>query len=243
MPTLSRISAVSLILREPVEQIIIRLHTENKLTPEEITTEIYNQTEIFINPRVVHQILKLPNQYKKCTPPDRKTFPQYYKNIGKGDVIAKLLNCQFDDMLKNLYIDKNMPAAEISDYFLKKTKILITSRSIARKLKQLGLIRSLSDAFNLAIKNGRKSYTHLRRTKKSIELRKGIQPKLRYSVLQRDKFKCVLCGRDAKDDRLEIDHIVPVVAGGTNDINNLRTLCAECNKGKMLVEEKHIIAI
>ncbi|OGH88224.1 MAG: hypothetical protein A3J93_00385 [Candidatus Magasanikbacteria bacterium RIFOXYC2_FULL_42_28] len=66
---------------------------------------------------------------------------------------------------------------------------------------------------------------------------------MRYNVLQRDKFRCVLCGRDAKDDRLEIDHIVPVVAGGTNDIKNLRTLCAECNKGKMLLEERHIIAL
>lgn len=31
---------------------------------------------------------------------------------------------------------------------------------------------------------------------------------------------------------LVIDHIVPVNAGGTNDIENLATSCEECNQGK-----------
>lgn len=72
-------------------------------------------------------------------------------------------------------------------------------------------------------------------------MRKGIYPKLRYEVLQKDGFRCVLCGQDALNDRLEVDHIKPVVAGGTNEIKNLRTLCSECNKGKMLLEERNII--
>jgi len=62
--------------------------------------------------------------------------------------------------------------------------------------------------------------------------RKSIGLSLRYDILQRDKFKCVLCGRDAKNTTLEIDHIIPVVAGGKTVIDNLRTLCFDCNRGK-----------
>ena len=62
--------------------------------------------------------------------------------------------------------------------------------------------------------------------------RKDITPKLRFSVLSRDLYTCQYCGAHAPDVRLEIDHIVPVSKGGTNDIGNLITSCEECNYGK-----------
>ena len=46
----------------------------------------------------------------------------------------------------------------------------------------------------------------------------------------------VLCGNTPKESRLVIDHIIPVVDGGTNDFLNLRTLCFDCNQGKMISE-------
>lgn len=55
---------------------------------------------------------------------------------------------------------------------------------------------------------------------------------LRYFVLKRDKFKCCFCGRTGKDTTLEIDHKIPVSSGGSNNINNLQTLCFDCNRGK-----------
>ena len=152
--------------------------------------------------------------------------------------IAKKLNSNFNKIISDLYLGSNFSGQEISDELFIKTGILITSRSIQRQLKKLGIIRGFSEAFNISIKKGRKSYAHLRRTVKSKDMRKGIRPKLRYEVLSRDNFKCVLCGNTAADDRLEVDHIKPVVYGGTNETGNLRTLCAECNKGKMLAEER-----
>ncbi|OGY50090.1 MAG: hypothetical protein A3J65_04235 [Candidatus Buchananbacteria bacterium RIFCSPHIGHO2_02_FULL_45_11b] len=64
--------------------------------------------------------------------------------------------------------------------------------------------------------------------------------KIRYQVLKRDNFKCVLCGNDAKNTLLVIDHKIPVAGGGTNDFDNLRTLCRECNHGKAILEEHHL---
>lgn len=56
---------------------------------------------------------------------------------------------------------------------------------------------------------------------------------LRYDVLRRDGFRCVLCGSAASDGvKLEVDHIVPVSKGGRTELSNLRTLCDRCNRGK-----------
>ena len=63
--------------------------------------------------------------------------------------------------------------------------------------------------------------------------RNKMSERLRYEVLKRDGFRCVLCGRMVADGiKLEVDHIKPVSKGGLTEIDNLRTLCDECNGGK-----------
>ena len=62
--------------------------------------------------------------------------------------------------------------------------------------------------------------------------RKPISKKTRFEVFKRDKFCCSFCGQSAPDVILEIDHLKPVVKGGTNDILNLVTACFDCNRGK-----------
>lgn len=63
--------------------------------------------------------------------------------------------------------------------------------------------------------------------------RSRMNNSLRYDVLKRDGFKCVICGRTAADGiKLHVDHIVPVSKGGKTELSNLRTLCDECNLGK-----------
>jgi 5-methylcytosine-specific restriction endonuclease McrA len=64
---------------------------------------------------------------------------------------------------------------------------------------------------------------------------RGIPLGLRFSVLSRDKFKCVRCGdHPAKnsDCDLHIDHMTPRSKGGRTEVGNLRTLCAKCNVGR-----------
>lgn len=63
--------------------------------------------------------------------------------------------------------------------------------------------------------------------------RRKLTPSLRYDVMKRDEFKCVLCGRHASDSvQLHVDHIVPIAKGGKTTFDNLRTLCQDCNLGK-----------
>jgi predicted DNA binding CopG/RHH family protein len=62
-----------------------------------------------------------------------------------------------------------------------------------------------------------------------------LTPEIKQQVLERDKHTCLCCGIKAgKGVSLNADHIKPVSMGGTNDIENLQTLCKQCNfiKGK-----------
>lgn len=65
------------------------------------------------------------------------------------------------------------------------------------------------------------------------EQRAAMTPSLRYDILQRDGFRCQLCGATQADGaKLHVDHIIPVSKGGKTVPENLRTLCEECNIGK-----------
>lgn len=76
----------------------------------------------------------------------------------------------------------------------------------------------------------RQSFTQTRRCPKSK--RRAISKKLRLLILERDGYRCCICGRTAKETKLEVDHKVPVAKGGTDSLNNLWTLCIDCNRGK-----------
>lgn len=81
---------------------------------------------------------------------------------------------------------------------------------------------------------------HYDRAKREIQIkntkeyqRKIMTDSLRYDILKRDNFRCVLCGRSAQDGvKLHVDHIIPVSKGGKTESSNLRTLCEKCNYGK-----------
>lgn len=65
--------------------------------------------------------------------------------------------------------------------------------------------------------------------------RREVGLRLRYLVLERDSYRCVLCGRSPAfipGVSLEVDHIKPWSKGGKSAMSNLQTLCRECNIGK-----------
>lgn len=51
----------------------------------------------------------------------------------------------------------------------------------------------------------------------------------REAVLHRDNYTCQICGK--KNIRLEVHHIIFRSQGGTDDENNLITLCGDCHNG------------
>lgn len=59
-----------------------------------------------------------------------------------------------------------------------------------------------------------------------------IPPEVRKNIFERDSFQCQSCGKTGLKTNLNIDHIIPLARGGSNDISNLQTLCQTCNQKK-----------
>jgi predicted restriction endonuclease len=67
------------------------------------------------------------------------------------------------------------------------------------------------------------------------EISRDVPLGLRLKILSRDNFRCIFCGKSPATDfgtKLHIDHVVPFSKGGKSILENLQTLCEECNLGK-----------
>jgi 5-methylcytosine-specific restriction endonuclease McrA len=81
--------------------------------------------------------------------------------------------------------------------------------------------------------------------------RRPIPRAVRLAVLQRDGWRCRYCGcrvyvyseAPTRLEQYEIDHVIPVVAGGTNDLDNLVAACLSCNRRKCAVPYETFMGI
>jgi hypothetical protein len=78
-----------------------------------------------------------------------------------------------------------------------------------------------SEAFDI----NRNSYKSRRRMATRFTSKKEI----RRAVFEKHGEQCAKCGATEK---IELDHIVPVVKGGENNIKNMQPLCKSCNSSK-----------
>lgn len=62
-----------------------------------------------------------------------------------------------------------------------------------------------------------------------LDDRKSIPDRVRREVYARDDWRCVRCGNA---DDLSIDHKLPLSKGGSDALDNLQTLCLDCNLAK-----------
>lgn len=116
-------------------------------------------------------------------------------------------------------------------------------RQIARHGKRIsegpykrywGSVRRACEAL-AAFHDGRISREQLLAGNSDRQVRETIPLKVRWAVLKRDNYRCAKCGAAPSNDHsveLEVDHVVAVARGGSNDLANLQTLCQKCNQGK-----------
>lgn len=61
----------------------------------------------------------------------------------------------------------------------------------------------------------------------------------RWAVLTRDQFTCQKCKKTFLPEQLACDHMVPLAKGGSDEMENLQTLCdgpGSCHEAKTMAE-------
>lgn len=66
---------------------------------------------------------------------------------------------------------------------------------------------------------------HRRSRMEWLSVRRVMTPK----ILAKYNYQCQMCGNR---ENLQIDHILPLAKGGSNDESNLQVLCRHCNSSK-----------
>ena len=59
--------------------------------------------------------------------------------------------------------------------------------------------------------------------------RKHFSPLVSKQVAARQQFRCAICSRLFDDQLWDLDHIIPLFRGGSNDLSNVRALCRACH--------------
>lgn len=63
--------------------------------------------------------------------------------------------------------------------------------------------------------------------------------KIRVRILKRDNYLCQPCKRAGKlSPANEVDHVINKERGGTDDDDNLQSICGDCHKAKTAKESK-----
>lgn len=143
------------------------------------------------------------------------SFSRIYKSLSESSPKAETIKYRLDSMSRTLAENRY----RMEDYQIFRCETYITRVRRLYEEKEKERVES-----EKAMPEYRRFVTQQRRM---------MTDSLRYDVMQRDNFRCRLCGVSADDGaRLHVDHIVPVSRGGKTEMSNLRTLCEQCNLGK-----------
>jgi len=98
-----------------------------------------------------------------------------------------------------------------------------------------GIRKLHQDGFLIKVKKGIYKYDHAYVQKRDLE---DFTPEQKKIILERDCFKCVVCGRGLKEGvELHVDHIKPKEFDGKAKIENGQTLCAQHNFMKKTLKQ------
>lgn len=67
--------------------------------------------------------------------------------------------------------------------------------------------------------------------------RRKISPHMKWQLAAQQKFKCALCGELLGDAySFDVDHILPLVDGGADELHNMQIICTEEHRLKSRCE-------
>ena len=168
------------------------------------------------------QYTKYLNEIKSIT-----QFGQFQTSIGKLN-IDKLIKTE------RLLIENDIYRAPATQFYLTVTLYCstINGRVYSQKCEKFSVddILTLNKRLNnksVSFYNDREIWDALCRVERG-----KVSNKMRFSIYERDGYRCCKCGISDRYAQLEIDHILPIAKGGKTIYDNLQTLCHKCNKEK-----------
>lgn len=185
-----------------------------------IKKDIFDQIEkVNINRRQYSEYL---NELKTIT-----QFGQFQSSIGK--LKADKLNKKERRIIK-----ANTYGVPTTRFFLTVTLYCskINGQIYSRKSKRFSIDDIVMFVKRLNNKNG-KFYNDREIWNALCRVERGkVSNKMRFSIYERDGYRCCKCGIADRYAQLEIDHIIPIAKGGKSTYDNLQTLCHRCNVEK-----------
>lgn len=138
----------------------------------------------------------------------KREYVYNYKNDLRGDRSLKLAKAISKEVVENLFRDR-----ELMKTF---------NENVAYHINQLD----------------KEKYPSLFNKRGNIVRFSSWPCWLRDALMYREEGKCAIGGEDltkliTQDVKPNIDHIVPLALGGTNDTSNLQYICRECNLDKL----------
>ena len=110
---------------------------------------------------------------------------------------------------------------------------LVKGHFAGNKGYQFSCLPRFDDSFEWHWDKTEQVRARLRPNRRGSRAARSVPQGLRFNVLERDGGICCACGRSPREGvTLHVDHIKPFSLGGLTTLDNLQTLCADCNIGK-----------
>lgn len=165
-------------------------------------------------------LLNLPLIEEKPCPGCGEWSPSYLGRIKKPSGLSR--EGYFHCPSCGIWRKKNKSAAELGRLGgLARARALTSERR--QEIAKLARLVGIEKAHKNKTRKERSEYSKSRGTHTALEW---------FTLVKFCGEKCVACG--GSSGRLTKDHVIPVVFGGSDRIDNLQPLCSSCNSAKQM---------
>lgn len=213
------------------------LDRENKVTDDALLSDLIKVSQIINSKKITMEIYEKHGNYNVST------YIRHFGSWNEALILAGLQISNRQYTLQELFDNLAEVWLKLGHQPSRRDLSLVDSpisyKAYERKFGKWSIaLKEFIEYYNSGestslLDNNIPNYSVSHTTARDINLR------VRFLVMQRDHFKCCLCGASpAKDSSVElhIDHITPWSKGGKTTIDNLQTLCSKCNLGKSNLE-------